>query len=318
MKNKLIFPIAALLLAACHKDEIPIPPQEAGDAIEVEIPMGQTYKNQLFYSLESNIIVSSNEKTIWDLAFESSSSGWHIRLNTSKGMAVHRSDLSFVDVTDETGLTWNWDSHTGNMDSTAIGDWQAEDKLYVIDLGYNDLGIHLGFIKMNIDQVTSTAYHISYGNLNDVTPQHHTIIKNTDNLYTYFSFQSGAVTVAPPNESWDLKFTQYLHLFTEPEGVYIVVGVLLNRYNTTAAKITDKPFTEITYSDVVGLDYSSRLDFIGYDWKIFDFESSLFVVDPTISYIIKSQHGIFYKLHFIDFYNSEGIKGYPTFEVQAL
>ena len=318
MKSKLLVAFIGSVLVSCHKDEIPIQPHESGDALEVQVEMGQTYKNQLFYSLENNLIVSSNEKTIWDLAFESSAAGWHIRLNTSKGMAVHRSDSNFDEITSSAGLNWHWDTQTGNVDSTAIGDWPTENKLYVIDLGYNDVGGHQGFMKMKVEQVNSTFYQISCGDISEVTPQQQTITKNTANLYTYFSFQSGVVTVAPPNETWDLKFTQYTHLFTNPEEAYIVTGVLLNRFNTSAAKITDKAFTEIGYSDVVGLNYSTHLDFIGYSWKTFDFESSLYIVDPSVTYIVKTHQGMFYKLHFISFYNAQGIKGYPTFEVQEL
>lgn len=319
MKNNILLLLTGFFFVACHKDEIPIEPHESGDATEVQVEMGQTYKSQLFYSLKDNSIISSNDKKIWDLGFESSANGWHIILNSSKGMAVHRSDLDFDEIIDETGLEFDhWDTQTGNLDSTAIGNWQSEDKLYIIDLGHDDLGAHQGFSKMKIESVNSTSYSISYGDIADVTPQQQTITKNTENLYTFFSFQNGVVTVAPPNETWDLEFTQYTHLFTSPDEAYIVTGVLLNPYNTSATIIKNKSFNEIVYTDVVGLDYSSNLDVIGYSWKEYDFDQSIYTVDPSITYIVKTNEGLFYKLHFIDFYNSQGIKGYPKFEVQQL
>lgn len=306
-------------MIACQKDELPIEPHDAGDASEVQIEMGQHYKTQLYYNLKNNEIVSSNDKVIWDLGFESSENGWYITLNNSKGMIVHRSNLNFDEIIDDAGLDFDhWDTQTGNLDSTAIGDWQADNKLYVIDRGYDDLGIHQGFSKMAVESVNSTSYLISFGDISDLTPQQQTITKKSINLLTYFSFDNGVVTVAPPNETWDIVFTQYTHLFVNPDEAYIVTGALLNRYNTSAAVITNKPFNDVAYSDVVGLNYSSNLDIIGYSWKIYDFDFSIYNVNPNISYIVKTNEGLFYKLHFIDFYNALGIKGYPKFEVQQL
>jgi len=319
MKNKILPFLIGLMIVACQKDELPIEPHDAGDAIEVQIEMGQYYKTQIFYSLKDNEIVSTNDKIIWDLGFESSTNGWHVILNSSKGMAVHRSSLNFDEIIDETGLEFDhWDTQTGNLDSTAIGNWQIENKLYVIDLGHDDLGIHQGFSKMTVESVNATSYLISYGDISSLTPQQTTITKNTDNLYTFFSFQTGVVTVAPPNETWDLEFTQYTHLFTNPDEAYIVTGVLLNPYNTVATVITNKSFNEIVYADVVGLNYSPHLDVIGYSWKVYDFDLSIYTVNPNITYVVKTNEGLFYKLHFIDFYSALGIKGYPKFEVQAL
>lgn len=319
MKNNILLLLAGFIFVACHKDEIPIEPHETGDAIEAQAEMGQTYKNQLYYSLKNNTFVASNDKKIWQLGFESSATGWHIILNSANAMAVYRSDLNFDEIIDENGIEFDhWDYSSGNLDSTAIGDWQAENKLYIIDFGYDDQAAHMGYGKLIIESVNSTSYEISYGDISDVTPQQYTITKNTDNLFTYFSFQNGTITVAPPNETYDLVFTQYTHLFTNPFHSYLVTGVLLNRYNTTATKITDKDFYEIEYSDVVGLNYSPNLDIIGYSWKEYDFDQSIYAVDPSIIYIVKTNEGLFYKLHFIDFYNSQGIKGYPKFEMQAL
>lgn len=308
-----------IILCSCHKDEIPIPPHEAGDATEVQVEMGQTYKNQLFFSLGNNQIISSNDKAIWNLAFESSENGWHVLLNSANGMAVHRSDLNFDEIIDENGLDWHhWDTQTGNLDSTAIGNWQLDNKLYIIDLGHDDQGIPLGFKKLIIQSVDAQSYELRYGDINEVTPHSYTLLKNTNNVLTYFSFESGSIQIAPSNSEWDIVFTQYTHLFTNPDEAYVVTGVLLNRYNTTATIITDKEFNAINYEDVVGLDYTSNLDVIGYSWKVYDFNLSIYAVDPNITYVIKSSEGIYYKLHFIDFYNSQGIKGYPKFEVQAL
>ena len=50
----------------------------------------------------------------------------------------------------------------------------------------------------------------------------------------------------------------------------------------------------------------------------FDFETGKYSVDPSQNFIIKSTEGIYFKLHFNEFYNETGEKGYPKFEFQEL
>lgn len=319
MRNKWIWFVAgSFALTACHKEELPVPAHDAGDAVNVEIAMGQDYRQQVFYRLSDDVVVSSNLKTEWDLAFESAADGWHILLNSSRGMAVHQSTAAFADITSENGLSWSWDVQSGNLDSTAFGDWTAGNYLYVIDMGYDYLGTHLGYRKMQVTGMDAGSYTIAWGDLSAQTASGVTILKNTSNLYTYFKFGTGVVNIAPPNEEWDLMFTQYTHLFTDPVEAYVVTGVLLNRYNTTAAEITDKPFGEIVLEDIASLSFSSAVDYIGYDWKYFDFGAEMYTVDPTVTYIVQTSEGFYYKLHFLDFYNDQGEKGYPEMEIVKL
>ena len=319
MKNSpFVLLISALLLTSCHKEEIAIAPHNSGSALEAQIEMGEDYRYQLFYDLEANEVVRSNDKVDWDLAFESSPTGWHIVLNSSRGMAVHGGSGAFADITSETGLTWGWDTPDGNLDSTAIGDWQADNGLYVIDMGYDHTGSHLGYRKLIIAGMTSAHYTIQYGELSDITPQTTSISKNTNYVMTHYKFDAGVVPIAPANDDWDLLFTQYTHLFYNPFDAYLVTGVLLNRFNTSASHIADKPFSEISYDDAIELNYSDSLDYIGYDWKFYDYTNHLYLVDPTITYLIRTSEGFYYKLHFVDFYNNLGEKGYPKLEVQKL
>ena len=128
----------------------------------------------------------------------------------------------------------------------------------------------------------------------------------------------GEVTIAPPNEDWDLKFTQYTHVFHSPSQPYVVTGALLNRFNTTAARIENKPFNDVVFDDIASLTFSSNMDYIGYDWKTFDFTNSIYIVHSEVTYIVRTSQGGYYKFHFVDFYNDQGEKGYPKMEVQLL
>ncbi len=116
--------------------------------------------------------------------------------------------------------------------------------------------------------------------------------------------------------AYDLCFTQYSHVYYDPPPLhfYQVTGALSNSYNTRVLKITDKPFNNIVIGDTLNKTFSTHKNAIGYEWKTFDLNTNVYTVDASICYIIQDSKGFYYKLHFIDFYNSSGIKGYPKFE----
>lgn len=316
MKNS--FFIQIFFIVACEKDELPIQPHAVGDEEVNTVEIGEYYKNQVFFNLEQNEVISSNEKTEWDLAFECVDIGWRIRLNTAKGMAIAKSTNNFETTLDTIGAVWNWDAHSGNQDSTAIGDWQNFNGIYIVDRGYNELGLHQGFSKLKIVSFNDVSYEILYGDLSSTSPSSKSIAKNDLFANVYFNMASGnTINIAPEKTQWDIVFTQYTHIFDGPEP-YLVTGVLINPYNTEVAIVTDLDFSEILYEDILNLQFSSHANAIGYDWKYFDFGASLYIVDATKNFIIKTQNGYYYKFHFVDFYNDSGIKGYPKFEFQQL
>jgi hypothetical protein len=317
-KSSLIFFGLMLLTTGCHKEEIPIHKRPPGDFIANSVGIGEYYENQLYFDLESNSVISTNLKTVWDLAFESSKDGWHVILNSGRGMAIAKSELSFDDLNSTSDAIWNWDVPSGNLDSNAIGDWRDNSQVYIIDLGYDQDANHLGYKKIQFTHVTETDFTFVEGDLTDETGTTSHLAKNQLNLFTYYKFSTGAVEIAPPNADYDLVFTQYTHVFHEPLTPYLVTGVLLNRYFTSAKTYDNKPFEQIAREDIEGLEFSTELDAIGYDWKFYNFEEGMYEVDPTKVYIIKTNAGFFYKFRFTGFYNELGIKGFPSFEFQLL
>jgi hypothetical protein len=315
--NKAIYIFTfSLLVSSCMKEEIAVSKHEAGDTQTNEIAMGQDYRNQLYFDLESNQVVKSNLKTEWDLAFETN--GSHIILNTGKGMAVHKSALSFAETTESEDLAWDWDAHSGNLDSTAFGNWEENDFVYVIDRGYNWTGDHQGYFKLAILSSDENNYEIGYADISSDTHITYSIKKSTTEQFTYFSFESGMVSIAPSDVDYDLIITQYTHLFTDPLTPYLVTGMISNRGLTSIARLDEKPFTEIELQDVESLEFSYDIDAIGYNWKYYSLENGFFTTYSDQNYIIRTQNGFFYKLRIVGFYNAEGLKGYPNIEFQAL
>lgn len=322
MKHQFIVLIAFLLVFcfSCEKEEIPVPKHTSGSVLTEQIELGSDYRTQLYFDLESNQLVKSNLKTEWDIGFESTVEGYHIKLNSAKGMALSKTNYqNFSDVLDTLNTIWRWDASSGNMDSTALGDWRIDTTVYIINLGYDIAGNPLGFKKLKILSVNEHEYHIEYGNLADAESSEFTITKKTEVNFNAFSFITGQqFDIEPDKITWDLHFTQYTHLFYNPDHAYIVLGVLGNPYNTLSKEITSVGFDEIDITTATSLILGNNVDEIGYDWKFFDFDTGIYAVDFERVFIIQTQEGYFYKLRFIDFYNTSGDKGAPKFEFQQL
>lgn len=306
-------------LSSCLKEEIPIPPHEQGDLIMGQVELGATYGLQIYYDLGTNSIVKTNHKTDWDLAFECDTEGWHVVLNSSLAMAAaDMGGLDFDQVTETSGAEWKWDHQTGDLDSTAIGDYRGGDHIYIIDRGYDEMGTQLGYKKI-ILSYTNGVYEIKSANLDGTEEQTTSVSKDASIHFQAFSFNShSAVDIEPEKTSWDLLFTQYTHVFQNPTMPYLVTGVLLNRHETSCAEDDLTSFDDINLENVTDFDFITDLNTIGYDWKSYDGGSGQFTIVADRNYIINDNIGLYYKLRFIDYYNDLGEKGAPKFEIQSL
>lgn len=306
------------LLGACFKKEIPVE-KPVTDAITSQVELGGNYANQIYYDLETNSILRQNNREVWDLAFESGENGFHILLNESRVMAAALSSETDINaLTSDAGLTYTWDLHTGNLDSTAIGDWQSLGKVYAIDLGTGLSGTSLGKKKLKVLSVSNTEYQIQFADLGSTSSHTFTIPKSTVAGFTYFSMTgNGALMdIEPAKETWDLVFTAYCHVFDE-HTPYSVVGVLSNRYGVKVQEVS-VPFGDLKHSDIVESAFEDRINVIGYDWKIYDFDNGTYVVSSNRTFVVKTINGRYYKLRFVDYYDQNGVKGAPKFELQEL
>lgn len=334
MKKAAIIIFLLPLLFACEKRELPVPKhvvkqivdtssQTAGELQISQVDLGPDYKTQIWFSLGGNQIISTNSKSAWDLCFEASANGKHLLLNGSRAMKVFKTNhTSLSQVTDTAGLGSGGkaDMPSGNLDSTAIGDWQADNKVYVINMGYNEQGQIIGYYKFKITGVSSAGYTFEYGNVFGQQVFQGSLQKDDAYNFIGYSFITHARTpqVEPKKDEFDICFTAYTHLFLEPEFQYYqVTGVLTNSYKTRVARIS-KPFENIILSDTGSVNFRKDRDIVGYDWKSFDLNTNLYTIYPAKCYIISDSKGYYYKLHFIDFYNASGIKGAPKFEFKRL
>jgi hypothetical protein len=231
-----------------------------------------------------------------------------------------KTDLNAVSFPDTVGFAANkrWDAPDGCPDSTAIGDWREGQYVYIIDRGYNEMGQSLGMEKMQFTAVNDSSYSVRFSALDNAGATTLMIKKDSAYTFSFLSLDNGGnvVMAEPPKAEWDLVFTQYTHVFYDPVMPYLVTGCLLNRYRTAAVLDTGQDFSQISYSSVGGKVLSSSVNTIGYDWKVFS--GSTYTTNTKMNYIIRNAKGVYFKLHFTNFYSASGAKGNPTWEYQQL
>lgn len=319
--RSLIVAALALLWTGCLKDEIPVPAPPPGTATQGQACIGVDYSGQVWYDISSNTVVRSNSKMDWDLAFEGGADGWHVRLNGARFMrAVEKADGDISQPVDTNGFAplWRVDHNSGSLDSTAIRDWRDGLPVYAIDLGYNTLGLRMGVRQLRILSVDATGYTFQVAGMNGTGLQEYTVAKDPQRSWTHFRISSGqAVTISPPQGAYDLVFTQYTHQFYDPHIAYLVTGAVNGYSGCRVARVTGD-FAAVTLADTLMHPFSSAEDGVGYEWKEYDFDTDLYVLYPDRIFIVQDAEGAYHKLHFTGFYNENGERGCPKFEVQPL
>ncbi len=314
--------ILTSLLSSCLKEDIAVSAPVAGYMETVQIKIGYPYLYQVYYDCGTNSVVSTNTKYDWDLAFECTPDGFHVQLNTAKGIFISNEGSSiFSAVTSINNAIWRWDASSGNIDSTAFGDWRNQDEIYIVDRQFDENGNHLGYKKMQIQSVDDNSYTFKYADLSGANEVIYTIMKDDNLNFIHFNFDNNGQTLAlePDKNSWDLLFTNHYHKFENLPLPFVLTQVLTNKHNhVTVAEDNSYNFFTISLPDTSNYNFTNHWDEIGYDWKIRNSADNSFTIDDSKSYIVKTTEGFFYKIRFIDFYNANGSKGYPKFEIQKL
>lgn len=321
MKSKqLIYFLLIIAICSCKKDELAIQKHNSGNVLTASVNMESNYKWQLFYDLETNSIIKQVQKTEWDLGFESSSEGYHIILNSAKAVfsrSIKTTD--FESIKDTIGFAENklWDEPSGNLDSTAIGDWRNQNNSYLIDRGFNEKGEHQGFRKIQFQSVTKTHYNVRFAELSGKGDTILQIQKDTNYNFQYLSFNSNQeVLIEPKKQLWDICFSQYIHVFYNPTTTYLVTGCLLNRYKTAAVLDSIASFESMNFGSISKYTFSTNINTIGYGWKVYLL--GVYTTSSHFNYLIRNRNGLYFKLHFVDFYDTFGVKGNPKWEYQQL
>ena len=329
MKKKILFICLIFTLSGCFKEDLPVEAyQSSSDIFTNQVEVGPFYRNQVFFDLETNKIISSNDRSVWDLAFVNEVASSAIFLNSSKFMKVGiTNSTDFVTCSEKEIYEWKFDNPSGDKNESALSSFivdfdnlkTATKKVFFIDRGYTPDGNEIGLIKLQIINFTDSTYSIKFCNVSNNIIYEHQILKSELTSFNYFSFDDGGKTVkvAPPKTQWDLQFTQYTTRVQQTAtGItedYLVNGVLLNTESTFAVLEDLKEFDQINHKDLPNYSLSNQYDVIGYDWKEYNFQTQSYEILDDNTYLIKTQEGNFFKLRFTSFLNNTGERGFPTF-----
>lgn len=319
--STVIVSAVSLLLGGCIKDELPVPSTPRGDERSAQFCLGTGYQQQLWIDLEDNSVVRQNAITDWDLAFESAPNGWRIMINGGRLMFAWNSGVSNIGATLDlasVALHGRIDAPSGHPDSTAIGDWRGVDQVVVLDLGYDALGLPAGFRRIRPIAVDASSYTVEIAQADGSGAATVSIPKDPQRGWVHYSFAQGVVQVSPVRGDWDIVLTRYTHNFEDIVLPYIVVGALIDGTSVRVARVAGKPFAEVTLADTLQHPFEQRRNIIGYDWKEYSFETSSYTCLPDLVYILCNAQGVHYKLHFLDFYGSQGQAGCPLYAVKEM
>lgn len=318
-----LYGILLVLATGCFEEDLPVPPYESPEGVaDITIPMGPIYDKQFFFDLSTQTIVKTVSRDEWDLAFEAGPDESQIFLNSARFMRVVKfENADFESITSvPSSAEWVVDAPSGHRDSLAMRNW-APTTVYVLDMGYTPGGALLGRKKFQCLSVNNSGYTVRVANMNNSLDTVITVHKKNDRNHVYLKIHGSEPfpDIEPSKASWDLLFTQYTsRVFNNSSQKfedYSVNGVLLNPYQVEAARAFQKPFMDISYTDLENYTFSKARDIIGYDWKWYDFDGETYLVDVNKSYIVKDTEGFYYKLRFIGFMNNAGQKGYPRMEL---
>lgn len=320
-----------VLLSACFKEEEP----RVGATSYETIVLGDDYNNQVFYSLSSDTVISTNGYKDWNLAFYAGSETSFIRLNSAaNSWAVKTNSSNFDDTFSDlyNPSEKRFDGSFGYTNSLAIdvlGPGSSTDTIrcdstvYLLHPGIDSNGDDIGeHIKFMFKGIYYDSYLIKYANL-DGSNEHEILIpKNSSVNYVCFNWNSHqVVNIEPDKATWDLLFSRFTDTVYTTDGTdflhgYIVTGAYLNETGVSAYLEEDIAYEDLNATNIDVSRLSTHYNAIGHSWKQFSGQYSIF---ENKSYIIQDAENRIYKLRFLGFYDSEtGKKGYPSFEFELL
>jgi hypothetical protein len=323
MRTIISISVLSLLLTSCFKEKPikPKTPTNVGDVFEAK--MGPDYENQLYFNMQTAEFVSLNSRFEYDLAFDCEPNKFNVWLNGAKLMQcaqIDKTEFNQISASDTLNKSWRVEFGYGLADSNAIGKWGnypfSFNKIYLINRGLNMREGNIGMKLLMIRDFT-TGYNITYANIDGSDLRNAFIPKDQDVNFIYYSFTDHTIKrLEPFKDNWDLNFTMFSTYFYNEKLPYKVNGVLTNPYRSQAYLMdSTSDFSKISLSDVNYSRFNEKRDGIGYEWK--QYEYGEYLINSAKNYIVKSGNR-FFKLRFLDFYDSNGAKGYPKFEYQEL
>lgn len=344
--------LTALFTVGCSNDDDDSQKKTEEVGATLTASMGADLSNQVYIDLseEKMTTVAVNS---WELSFENSGNG--IKTNSAKKVAVAEpSETDFSLVSTDDGLTYSYDTEDGNLTTTALSGWTANQP-YIIDLGIDNNGNALGKKKFMITGTDASEISFKYADLDGSNEESKTI-DLTEGNFTYFSLINNEIKTIEPTD-WDFVLTGLSVRTGAPcftLGPAAMPGINCDVYRLATSAITnaytgvevalDNPFENLEQNDdpeselnTKGIESSnydtinisdfnlnggaSDADAIGSSWLqiLQPHSSGTFKVYDFKTYIIKDAEGNHFKVRFLAYKGGDNAEnGHPTFEYKLL
>jgi hypothetical protein len=288
----------------------------AQTAIEDSVNLGASYANSIFYQLDGGSKTSADNSN-WDLALVANGFGTTIRINGSSGTELYaypNGDTSVWTSVDTSGIG-SWEQLNNSDANWNYGAFDAAAGSDPFDVGWGIYSVQTHFIighkifiiklsdgtyqKLWIKSLISGEYVLRHGSLDGVMDMTHSVAKAdfSGKNFGYFSLQDhSTVDREPANTNWDFVVQRYRGDLGG--GTYYpVTGVLTNEgvYATEARNV------DVTMANHLDYDSDSLINTIGYDWKDFDMNAFVFVIEEDLSYFVTDVQGNIWHLLFTGF-----------------
>jgi hypothetical protein len=296
-----------------------IPAMGHASTINDSVTMGQSYSNEIYYSMSAGELGSASRST-WDIAFRANWMSASILTNDGSAVELYtypKSDTTGWATVDTTGIT-NWTKMYNSTTDWEEGAFCRNQKGHP-DYGwgkYNQSGAHpvigdsLFIIKLRdgsfrklwiIQKISSdNIYEFRFANLDNTGD---TKVSLDCNLYSTKNFVGYSITTNQvedyepvAKDKWDILFTKYMGINNGQP--YPVVGVLSN-YNVKVLKLAHVA-TDTILTDIPTMDLSRSA--IGYDWKTFT--GGAYKVSDSLVYFVQDLGGKIHRLIFTKFKGS--------------
>jgi hypothetical protein len=295
------------------------------------VSIGAGYVNQVHYSLQNGAFPAV-DNTNWELGFQIRGFAASIIINSKNNVHLYRSAKSAADwntmtASDTTGYinsTYELNNSDESWDEGAFN--QTIDTSNAFDLGWGvyDFVTHIvqgdsayfiqlpsgTYKKLLIESLTTGVYYFRWADLDGSNEVMASLSKSnfSGKYFGYYSIVNNTwIDREPIYNAWDLVFHQYLavHPF-----IYKVVGVLSND-SVFAAKAYPVDVNTVSASSYT-LD--SKINVINYDWKTYDFNNNVYVVEDSLAYFVKDRSNGLWKIIFTGFGGSSNGNYYFTKE----
>lgn len=160
------------------------------------------------------------------------------------------------------------------------------------------------FMVNDLDK--DTAWNVQYADLDNSNLQNVHVSKKDflGKQYVYLDMLTQTIRDKEPLASdWDLQFLKYAGTDVMPGSTYAVLGVWINK-GISSAKAEG---VEVSGNNYGAYSFSTQLNAIGWNWKHYDNQNSVYVIQDSLAYFIQTKSGDVYKVIFTGYHPANGV-----------